>query len=219
MALRQLKEKLEDEEVECPPESCHYFIPRCKQEKLITEDVIRNVIRDEFPELNDAKVEAYVQKASHSARQLFATLAYVGRPREICTFLDEGIIDDNLPLRRRPQDFNDEDKASLWILEGRADEGQRRIHINALDKWSWKDRKNFCNAQRLMTAPFFRKRGEYYLDDNVVLPFMNPRFEQKKEEGRRGGYSEIWIRRPFASHHDFWSPSDVNVPFCSRPQT
>ncbi|KAI9691563.1 MAG: hypothetical protein M1822_007634 [Bathelium mastoideum] len=206
---KQLKLKLEDERVECPQLSGLHLIPQCAQDKLISKHVIADILRTECPDLSETKVNEDTQVVHERSRKLFTILAFIKRPEQIREFLQERIYDDRLPLRRQSQGFNSEEKASKWILEARSDDGQSIIHVKVLDKWDRRQREKFHLAQQLMISPVFEPGGDYNLDDFVVLPFLYPRFDDKRKEPRPGGYSEILVRRIYPSHHTFWMSSDV----------
>ena len=202
---KTLREQLEDGCREILEPSGLLFIPHDTLENLITKNVVAINIRAEYPELDEATVEDITNYTFSKGRKVFATLAYMERVKDIRSLLSEGITDDHLPLRRR------KDKASEWILEARSEEGRSGTQVRTLDEWTLKDRRRFSESQRLMTSPIFENGGHYTLDDDAVLPFDNPRFEQKKKNFRGGGYSEILIRRPYESHHSFWKTSGVDV--------
>ncbi|KAL9063517.1 MAG: hypothetical protein Q9157_008207 [Trypethelium eluteriae] len=205
MDFQILRQQLHRKRIEAPQRSGQHFIPRCAQEKLITKDVFMDVIRAEYLDLPDSDVAIFVHERFPIARRLFAILAYIQRLEQLRRFLDGNITDKRLPLRRSSEDLDGEDTSSEWVLEARGEDGRERIHVGALDSWSSDDREEFSHAQRLMTSPFFKRSESYSLDDDEVLPFLYPR---PKIEDRRGGYSEIRIRRPYPSHHNFWDRSD-----------
>jgi hypothetical protein len=125
---------------------------------------------------------------------------------EIYTLLREGVTDDDLPLRR--EFFNEIDDRQ-WVLQGRTGKP-----IKTLDGWSRRSREKFSDVQRLMTSPVFDLGEHYELDDNIVLPFISFRMNEKALEFRGGGYSEVFIRHIHPSHHRFWEHSPLGV----RPQ-
>ncbi|KAF2236035.1 kinase-like protein [Viridothelium virens] len=208
MELREaLKKRLRKERIECPQFSQQHFIPWPAQKKLITEDTIRKVIIAEHPHLNHNEVKQYVQRTFQKASTLFAILAYMKSPQEICGLLDEGITDEQLPLRRKTHGLEGKALASQWILEARPGDGKTAARIKLINDWQPDQREKFSKAQRLMTAPVFQRNVRLPLDDDVVLPFMYPEGNKKRPE-TRGGYSEIQIRRPYEWHHDFWDCLD-----------
>ncbi|KAL9089249.1 MAG: hypothetical protein Q9165_005817 [Trypethelium subeluteriae] len=205
MDFEKLRKELRQKRVEAPQRSGQHFVPRSAQEHLITKDVFMVQIRAEYPDLPESDMARFVHDTFPTTRRLFAILAYMQKPGQLRKFLDGNITDKQLPLRRRSEDSEPEDIPSEWILEARSEDGQERIHVAAFESWSSEDREEFCHAQRLMTSPFFERDGRYFLEYDVVLPFLYPR---PKIEDRRGGYSEIQIRRPDPSHHNFWDCSD-----------
>jgi hypothetical protein len=122
---------------------------------------------------------------------------------QMYNLLREGITDDDLPLRR--EFFNEIDERQ-WVLQGRTGK-----HIKTLDGWSRRAREKFSDVQRLMTSPVFELGVHYELDDNVVLPFISFRTNERTLEFRAGGYSEVSIRHIHPSHHRFWEHSPLGV--------
>ncbi|KAI9686478.1 MAG: hypothetical protein M1820_010606 [Bogoriella megaspora] len=204
-----LKIELHKRRLECPQYSGRHIVPRYRQREVVTESAIADVISAEHQATAD--VREYVQHICQKATQLFAVLAYMERPQEIRTFLDEGITDERLPLRRKTEDFQSEVLASQWILEAPPKNGWPKSHVKTIDKWDPDDREYFSNAQKLMTSPVFERGERYSFDDDVILPFLYPKSWEKNNKKRGGGYSEIMRWRPIESHHNFWdSSSDRN---------
>jgi hypothetical protein len=192
-----LKRKLQGERIECPRGTGQYMIPRCKQEQLITEYAIKH-------ELGLQGVIMELEKArsirEHSM-QLFGILAYLKRSTEIQTFVDGGITDKQLPLKRDIHDWRD------YCLKGQGGET-----FTLLESWDDRQCEKFCKAQRLMTAPVFKLHHHYEFDDNTVLPFIDfPAAEDEAKDYRGGGYSEIHIRCIHPSQHEFWDSSQDGV--------
>jgi hypothetical protein len=125
---------------------------------------------------------------------------------EIYALLREGITDEDLPLRR---EFFGEIDDKQWSLQGRTGK-----LIKTLDGWTRRAREKFSDVQRLMTSPVFEFGEHYELDDNIVLPFISFRANERTLEFRGGGYSEVSIRYIHPSHHGFWEDSPLGV----RPQ-
>ncbi|KAL9066585.1 MAG: hypothetical protein Q9157_007100 [Trypethelium eluteriae] len=201
--IRYLKKSLENERVECPQTSGMHFIPRKALDSLITKEVIKSAIRAGDASLEDFQIDRYAETAFHEAKRLFAILTYTKNPQEICRFLEEGITDSQLPFQRSKS----EEHALQWVLELRSYNDQKKTPIKSFEHWSRKAREKFCSAQWLMTSPVFKCGRRYHFDDNVVLPFMFARFEEKRRI-QGGGYSDILIRKPYPSHHNFWDSSD-----------
>ena len=200
----QLKNQLRDKRVECPLGSQLFIVPRCAQESLITESTVKSIILSVRPYITEVKLTDEAQQICQHARQLFATLAFIKREKEICRFLDEGVTDKDLPLQRQ---FDTKTNSSLWMLRGRTGST-----IRTLGNWDARTREKFSKAQRLMTSPVFQYGEHYELDNSAVLPFITPNIgNDKKQEFRAGGYSEVSIKCIHPSHHGFWKCSSPSV--------
>jgi len=200
----QLKNQLRDKRVECPLGSQLFIVPRSAQESLITESTVKSTISSVRPYITEAKLADEAQQICQHARQLFATLAFIKKEKEICRFLDEGVTDKDLPLQRQ---FDTVINSLQWMLQRRAGST-----IRTLESWNARTREKFSKAQRLMTSPVFQYGEHYELDNSAVLPFVTPNIDnEKKQEFRAGGYSEVYIKCIHPSHHGFWKCSSSSV--------
>ena len=200
----ELKEILRGGRVECPRGSQLFIVPRCAQESTITEPAVKRAIKAGNPDITDAEVDEYTKKICASARQLFATLVFTKKGKEICRLLNEGVTDEDLPLQRK---FDDMENDSQWLLLRRSGK-----QIITLDRWTPKSREKFSDAQRLMTSPVFEKGEHYELESSIILPFISFKHDEGKElEFRGGGYSEVLIKCIHQSHHSFWERSTPMV--------
>jgi hypothetical protein len=200
----QIKDKLNELRIECPWGSEKFIVPVCTQTSLITESVVESAIRSAQPDITDVQLTDDRKKICQSGRRLFATLAYMRKEGEICRFVRNGVTDNDLPFRRKPDNGS---HYVQWRLEGR--DGKR---IEALENWKIRHREKFSSAQRLMTSPVFKPGQHYELDNSIILPFIGFTHEEGKElEFRGGGYSEVLIKCIHPSHHTFWERSASTV--------
>src|SRR5204863_9098655 len=169
-----------------------FIVPRCILESLITIPVVTKIL-SKCLALDGAEVSEVARITCESARQLFATLAYMKKVGEIYPLLNEGVSDKDLPLRRRPND------QGLFTLQ-RETGGS----IGTLDKWNQPDLEKFDRIQRWMTAPVFKDQKHYDLDDNTILPFIPFKSDPEIQEPKQGGYSEVYPVCVHPSHHQFW---------------
>jgi len=166
---------------------------------LITISVVTKIL-SKCLALDGAEVSEVARNTCESARQLFATLAYMKKVGEIYPLLSEGVTDKDLPLRRRP---NDQDLFTLQREKGGS--------IGTLDKWNPPDLEKFDRIQRWMTAPVFKDQKHYDLDDNTILPFIPFKSNPEIQEPKQGGYSEVYPVCVHPSHHQFWEHSEVEI--------
>ena len=209
---RRLKKNVKEARVECPVGSQKFLVPRHAQRDLITESKVEEVLRAEYDAKDNSNTSENAIRIVQKATQLFTILIYVEKPQEILALLDEGITDKDLPFRRKIHDNMTGEQDSEWMLEIFS-ETHSTHPIKTLDAWSKSDREKFSKAQKLIAAPFFELGSHQSLDDNVTLPFLRPRFNEKASERRGGGYSEILLRKPYPSQHNFWKSSEVNAGF------
>jgi hypothetical protein len=196
-----MKERLHTARRECHRNSHNNFIvPRCKQDELITESAIANDIQIRYPDIDRSDAVQKAQIACQSAKQLYATLAYMKKGPELCPLLEEGLCDKDLPLLRKPN------ARSQFALERRSG-----IPIKALEYWSDKHLEKFDRVQWWMTAPVFREREHYELEDKAILPFIPFNSHVETQEAKQGGYSEVYPVRIHPAHHEFWEPHSSEV--------
>ncbi|KAH7381108.1 kinase-like domain-containing protein [Cadophora sp. MPI-SDFR-AT-0126] len=189
-----LRDQLHDARIECPQRAHCFFVPRSVQEDLINVTSVSQDIRSHNPDIRESEADEYAKKACESARQLYATLAYIKKGADICLLLKEGIADEDLPFVRKP---NARSKFALYRKDGQP--------IKTSEKWKEKYLEKFDRSQWWMMAPIFHFGKKLYdLDDNMFLPFV--RFETNKDELalKQGGYSEVYPVRIHPAHHTFW---------------
>ena len=188
--MGNLKMKLWNARVECPPGSEVFIIPISSQESLITEAAVKEEIKASDANIPFTQRDKYVHDICSTSRTLFCILACARRTADIFALMDQGITDQDLPLRRNL------DVGTEFFLEGSSGK-----EIPLLKDWETKDRIIFRKWQREMTAPVFIRGEHYNLDSNSVnLPFTKAPVAYSS-----GGYSEILIREIHPSHHNFWT--------------
>jgi len=194
--MTSLKKKLENARVECPRGSEVFIIPISCQESLITEAAVREEIEAGDANIQSPQRDKYVHDICSTSRTLFCILACARRTADIIALLDQGITDQDLPLRRNL------DVGTEFFLEGSSGK-----EIPLLKDWEAKERVKFRTWQREMTAPIF-KRGEHY---NLDINSVNLPFTEAPNLHSSGGYSEILIREIHPSHHNFWTCDEQSV--------
>lgn len=194
-----LKEELRKERIEISFGSQDFFVPRDALESLIIVSVVKQYILKRGP-TEHSNAEECAEEICKYARQLFATLAIMGKASEIYSFVREGVSDRDLPLIRDPT----EDQFLL-----RRKETKQRI--NAMENWSDQDLEKFELRQRWMTAPFFEHMEHHELDDNAILPFIPLDPKEEIPEIKQGGFSKVSPARLHSAHHNFWRQSGLEV--------
>ncbi|EON60848.1 CMGC/CDK protein kinase [Coniosporium apollinis CBS 100218] len=197
-----LRGHLESARKECPPGSHLFIVPNCAQESLITIAAVAKEIQA-GNRFGPAEAVERAKEVCQSARHLFAILAYMKRGAEICTLLEEGVSDKDLPLLRRS---DGQQRFALKLKKGES--------LKTMEKWSDKDLEKFDRYQYWMTAPVFKDKRHYNLHDNTILPFIPFKPDAETEEPKQGGYSEVYPVRVHPSHHQFWkrSASEIDEP-------
>jgi hypothetical protein len=188
-----LKEQLENARIESPQQPHSFFVPNDVQEDLITVSHVAKDIQADNPGMVEEGATKLAMKVCTSARQLYATLAYIKKGPEICALLGEGICDKDLPFERRP---NSQHKFALYRRTGEP--------IKTLESWSDRYLEKFDRVQWWMTAPIFEEKGHLDLDDKSILPFIPFNESIETPEKKQGGYSEVFPVRIHPAHHRFW---------------
>lgn len=188
-----LKTQLRQARIRCPPRPHNFIIPKSLQEELITEAIISKDIAAHDPTVHERKLGKYAKLTYQHARQLYATLALIDKGADICSLIEEGVRDDDLPFVEKP---NASSKFALYRKNGKA--------IETLDTWTDDELEDFDRCQYWIIAPVFRLHEELYsLDAKVVLPFMPLRDDEAELEPKQGGYSEVYPVRIHPAHHEF----------------
>ncbi|KAK2017140.1 kinase-like protein [Colletotrichum eremochloae] len=186
------------------------FIPTPTVERLLTEERVRGELGKSVPdtpsqELDDIARKICCRPGSDGApyspgfRRVFATLILMSRPADICSFIQSGISDDDLPLSesrlQQPWDHeNSQEKAPLAV------------------NWDQKLREQFQSIQWELSLPFFSKSNTaskvrfYRLDKNAVLPFTTEESDVSTQI-TAGGFSEVHKVKIHNACHDFTVPN------------
>jgi hypothetical protein len=192
-----LKTRLRRARKECLKRSQNFFVPRRAQDELLTKDAIAKDIQARNADIGEEEALEYADKACECAKQLCATLAYVGKGANICRLLQEGITDRDLPLVRASD--------GSFALQRQTGES-----IKTFEEWSDEDLEDFDRIQYWMTAPVFQDKKHYNLDENAILPFMKFKASET-QQAKQGGYSEVFPVRIHPAHHEFWEASGSEV--------
>ncbi len=175
------------------------FLPVSILQELINEGTVYEYIQSttHFPPI---KARKYAQTTCSKAKSLFAILVDLKRGAKICSFLDEGISDEDLPFRKLPHD-----NIHLGTSSGRC--------IKALEGWSGSELEEFVDEQWRVMAPTFEEPEHYELGDDTLLPFM--KFEQSTEteitSSNSAGYSDVYKVRIHPAHHRFQIDDESQV--------
>ncbi|KAL2063167.1 hypothetical protein VTL71DRAFT_6239 [Oculimacula yallundae] len=189
-----LKGQLNDARLECSHRAHCWIVPRSDQERLITVETVSRDIQDRNSEIDQPKAVEYAKKACETSRQLYAILAYTKNGADICSLLDEGITDADLPFVRKS---NAPKKFALYRHDGQP--------IRTLETWKDQHLEKFDRCQWWFIAHIFRLYEELYeLDDKAVLPFVSVELHGEELESKHGGYSEVYPVRIHPAHHEFW---------------
>lgn len=179
-----------------------WFIPISCINDLVTAPTVQEILRESrvihHLDIDDNVIQQVAQMVLHSARRLFAVLAYLKIGYKIRVFLQLKLSDDNLPLICKK---NDEGGCFRLFLRDTLEE----IDCG-LDE---EDIEEFDRRQKSMLAPTFSRQHTDCVEvhDNIVLPFPHlKRLSNWKsiQEISAGAYSEVTIHSIHSDHHDFW---------------
>ncbi|KAF4626596.1 hypothetical protein G7Y89_g11562 [Cudoniella acicularis] len=157
-----LKDQLEDARIEWPENSHIFFIPKFKQEELITVATVTKDILAREPDIGEKAAVKYANDACRYARQLYATLAYIKKGAEICSLLREGVTDEDLPLVRKS---NKTCRFALYRKNGQP--------IKTVENWKDKYLENFHRVQWWMIAPVFVPGEHHKFEEGVGFDCPN----------------------------------------------
>lgn len=214
-----LGQKLQEEQIEWPPNQNKYFIPVNILKKLVTEESVKTELRTIYPSLSDKKILSYTTSICQDAKKLFAILLCGVKTNYIANFLDEGITDQDLPFVRSylPECNNFQTQHRPFNLcKKDHDKCLKHTHkhcaIRAMISWSQRDIRQMCGDQWLVQSPVFKrtpgKIPHFELDPTVILPFVDDREGQQTSQG---GYSDVWGVRIHPAHQDVYRSTLPNV--------
>lgn len=205
--ITKLKESLKETRVEAQiGEQYKYFTPRCQQAKILSFNVIFKYIVMTKLSDNAQKAAEMAREVAEHSRSLFATLVYKERSEHICSLVEEGVSDGDLPLERKDSG----DRCHFQKQSGDI--------ISTMQHWDSKALMQFGKTQFQFLAPVFTLGQQEVYGDNIILPFI--KHDGKiVEEPSYGGYSQVFQKSIHPSHHEFWDRSTPqvigNVPRCS----
>lgn len=194
--VQLLREQLEAARLESYQRPHSFIVPRSTQEELITVSTILKDIQARNPDIDETEAAAYAAKACHCAKKLYATLAYIKKGPEICSLLEEGISDGDLPLKRIS---NAKSRFALYRKTGES--------IKTLEAWKDKYLESFDRVQWWMTSPVFEEQQHYDLDDKTILPFVPFEFAPAANGKTQGACSEVYPVCIHPAHHEFGQTS------------
>lgn len=161
------------------------LVPACLQHEDVEQHAKKICESVIYTDKNDDELKT-------SSRSIFAILVLLDRAEDIITFIDAGISDRFLPLKR----VYKSDQLSSHL------DGTK--HWNAAGKWSQKIFDMFFQYQDYMLSPFFKLSSApstqvflYELGPYVALPFI----EVGKAQ-RHGHHGSVWQVKIHPSHHD-----------------
>ena len=197
---QDLRTQLYQRRLECPHGKHDFFIPINALQDLVVIDTVISNIKTGDAQVCEDRLSEHAHKVCQHAPKLFAALAYVKKGPSICSLLDEGITDDDLPLVRKKNDGG-----AFTLLR------QSGIAIQSFEEWGPEDRENFDRVQRWMTAPIFKPLQHYELDGKTILPFVSfEGMEDTEKKSKQGGYGEVYPVQLHPAHHKFW-PRNTEV--------
>jgi len=197
--IRKLKEGLIAAEVEAQvDEQYKYFIPRCQQAGILSLTVIFQYIVTKNLSYNAQEAIEMAKGIAENSRSLFATLVCKERSEDICSLVEEGVSDRDLPLQR---------KFLGPIFQFQKQNGEI---ISAMKHWDLGVLKRFGKAQYRFIAPVFTLGQQVVYGDNIILPFIK-HDSNIRVEPTYGGYSRVFQKSIHPSHHEFWDRGTPQV--------
>lgn len=212
-----MKRKLCAAKVEWPVGRNSHFIPVSNFNEIMQLPDIEEELESVFPGETDTIRKSVALKTYLSAKQLLAILVCGGQQSIFLDLLEEDVTDKDLPFTRidgpsipggyaRKFKLARKDHSSCQSMD------HASCGIQALEKLDDpEDRTAICRNQWLVLAPIFRKMEDsrrilhLELDIACILPFT----EEKKEELKQGGYSDVWPVQIHPAHQEFLRQSKV----------
>lgn len=209
-----LKLKLEEHQNESTSEENKFFIPIDILNSLLTQDAIEKELQTYGITRGRKDLSSYVKDIHTKAKKIFAVLLCRSKGDSIFSFIDEGIGDKDLPLRRcEPRNavsLGANNHALRLCIYGHQGCGLRSTSVES--GWSRQDVRDFCRDQWLVLAPVFQQHQDgpiphFELEDNVILPFI----EEDKCQISSGGYGRVWKVKIHVAHQKLYTSNSLNV--------
>ncbi|KAF4884931.1 Cyclin-dependent kinase 14 [Colletotrichum fructicola] len=181
------------------------------REDFDIREVAEAVCTDEIVELPGGK------KKRRSYRQVFAILVFLGQSQSIHLFMRDCVSDLDLPLVDR-EDLEFKGENALYRTDSAGE--PRGQPLACTEEWSDESRRQFCEYQWMMLAPFFyrsayNKVNHYTLKDHHRLPFVEEEHPQSadtcgsiaqdalQQDKITSGFSQVYMVRIHPEHHEF----------------
>jgi hypothetical protein len=181
------------------------FLPISALNSIITrERILYELQRQDIPEghrLANTDLQIVVDHIlgargdTETSKRIFAILCLMELSMEVCTFIDGGISDRNLPFEPSPNPgILASSRNQLVGLCYRDTETSCWIPVWVFDNWRPHNIESFTSYQGWFLAPCFEfssdtrpKFPEMHLHDCVVLPFM----EEQRKDSALGNLLEL----------------------------
>ncbi|KAK4119075.1 kinase-like protein [Parathielavia appendiculata] len=174
------------------------FIPISDIERIITQETVRDVLGQEFPELQGAEGKPELDKLTQdicpSRRRLFALLVLNLSAKCIKCFVKSGVTDMDFPFTQAP------DPSESAKVHPRGDVEYEKP-LDCFGKWKTSEVEWFLEWQHAVASPFFDLGpGSLYLytlPRDSRLPFI------ESELVAMGGHANVWKVLIHPAHHNF----------------
>jgi len=212
-SVQSLEDQLWDVRIEWPENESRYFIPADELCRLVTVDSILCELKRSRIKKSDEELLDISKTIWKIAPRLFAILVCMGKGKCICSFINEGLEDNDLPFVRSEIKTEGHGAGSFKLRSKRALE----VPIRCMEKWGRADITNFGRDQWWMLAPIFKesqkpkkKVRHYELEDNCVLPFIED--QERTGQAAAGGYSSVWGVLIHPAHQHLYKSTNPEVP-------
>ncbi|KAF9634156.1 hypothetical protein BFW01_g5051 [Lasiodiplodia theobromae] len=186
-AVSKLQNQLFAALIEQRPGSQSFYIPDDNKRAII----MRAAIQEQCQLGATRKIDSsYVDYVYNNCRNLFAILGYIGEAPAVCTFIDEGLTDEDLPFVYQP--------ATCALTRRDGNEIQSARH------WQIAARFAFVKDQWHILTPIFSDKDHHKLHDQAILPFTH------EKQVDKGAYSEVFEATIHHAHHS-WHQGHIPV--------
>lgn len=202
-----LSDQLWAAKIEWPEGKHQYFIPIDKLHQIITSKSILDEIRKYRRYKTENDLEDYAKKIQRKAYKLFSILVSIGKGEAILSFIEEGLIDKDLPFIRHIDPAIEAQKPKnghYKLCSNRFPDRQ----LQCMEHWEIRLIHDFSTCQWWSLAPIFRsaKGGNvrhYDLKDNCVLPYIED--QERSENENTGGFGSVWGVKMHPAHQTIYT--------------
>lgn len=180
------------------------YLPIDAFEEIFNIETVKSLVQEMFPkakgdELEDKIKQVVGNRENRGRRRILGLLVILKQLDNFDTFVQDGIWDCHLPLRR---DFETDTHLTNRVAsDDGPNVGVAQRTTNLFSAWDGADMRTFYALQPCFFAPYFSIEDDrihsYFFDKDIVLPF------DSLDRVTEGGTALVYKLQIRESHHNF----------------